>query len=258
MGLQGAALATVIIHSLAGLALLVSVMYQRLVQFSDVTFSAICDLTRAILKLGWAAGVHQMVESLLFFMVLYLLGLHALEWLAAATVVIAVMEINYMISLAQGEVLGAWIAAARKKGEGNLTYLLNLGIGLSGVCAASVILIIMLFAETIASLFLFAHPPSSKTSLMVELLRWSAPFFIFDTWQVIFSYALRGMRQTFIPMLISFGSYGLVGIAGGIFSGKRVNARCAWDLGWILCRIDLCCANFGTDGPSAGEPIPPK
>lgn len=47
-----------------------------------------------MLRLGWAAGAQQALESVLFIAVFYLLGVHSTLWLAAGAVIFAVMEIN--------------------------------------------------------------------------------------------------------------------------------------------------------------------
>lgn len=131
LGVAGAAWATVGVNTLAAMALLAHVLRVRLARFEPLRSPDVLLIAREIVGLGWAAGAQQALESVLFIFVLYLLGLHSTLWLAAGTVVFAVMELNYAASGAVGEVLSARIAAARTEG-GDLRRLLRLGAGVSG------------------------------------------------------------------------------------------------------------------------------
>ena len=51
---------------------------------------------------------------------------------------------------------------------------------------------------------------------MVSFLRWTAPFFIFDALQIVYVHALRGLRQTVRPMVLSTSCYWLIGLGGGM------------------------------------------
>jgi MATE family multidrug resistance protein len=44
----------------------------------------------------------------------------------------------------------------------------------------------------------------------------TAPFFVFDAWQIVFVHALRGLRRTALPMVLSTGCYWIVGLGGGM------------------------------------------
>ncbi|QFT61796.1 MATE family efflux transporter [Roseivivax sp. THAF30] len=214
-GVAGAAGATVAVNVAAAIGLLIHVQRSGVVRFGAIRARAVCRSAGEIIRLGWAAGAQQALESVLFVVVLYLLGLYSVLWLAAGTVVFAVMELNYAASGAVGEVLAARLAAARADG-GNLHRLLRLGVSVSGLAAASLALTVGVFTEATVALFSGAETPPEGRVLMSQVLRWTAPIFIFDAWQIVFMHALRGLRRTVLPMVLSTTCYWAVGLGGGL------------------------------------------
>ncbi|ETX13401.1 hypothetical protein OCH239_10490 [Roseivivax halodurans JCM 10272] len=215
LGVAGAAWATVAVNGAAALGLLIHVQRSGFVRFGAIRAQEVCRSAGEIIRLGWAAGAQQALESVLFVVVLYLLGLHSVLWLAAGTVVFAVMELNYAASGAVGEVLAARLAAARAAG-GDLRRLLNIGVGVSGLAAASLALMVGVFTESAVALFSGAETSPDGRALMSQVLRWTAPIFLFDAWQIVFMHALRGLRRTVLPMVLSTTCYWAVGLGGGL------------------------------------------
>ncbi len=215
LGVAGAAWATVGVNTIAAAVLLVRVVRAGLVRFDAVRMRAVPRTAREIVRLGWAAGAQQALESVLFVVVLYMFGLHSTIWLAAGTVVFAVMELNYAAAGAVGEVLSARLAAVSTLG-GEVRRLLRLGAGLAGVAAAVLRLTAAVFADATVTLFSGAKTTPEARELMLALLSWTAPFFLFDAWQIVFVYALRGLRRTVLPMVLSTTCYWAVGLDGGI------------------------------------------
>ena len=153
---------------------------------------------------------------MLFIVVLYHLGVHSTLWLAAGAVVFAVMEINYAASAALGEVLAARVAARRPQGPKMIRPLLRRGGALACTSAILLCLSVSLFSEATVALFSSAHTTEAARALMVQLLRWTAPFFVFDALQIVYVHALRGVRQTVRPMVLSTSCYWLIGLGGGV------------------------------------------
>lgn len=168
LGVAGAAWATVGVNGAAAAVLLAHVMRSDLVRLPALRAPAVWRSVGEIIRLGWAAGAQQALESVLFVVVLYLLGVHSAEWLAAGTVVFAVMELNYAASGAVGEVLSARLAAARTTG-GDLRRLLCLGIRVSGTTAAVLALSASIFADATVALFSGAETPPAARELMSKL-----------------------------------------------------------------------------------------
>jgi MATE family multidrug resistance protein len=154
LGVSGAAWATVGANACAAAALFVLILRQRLARFAGRALESAFACGSEIVALGWAAGGQQLLESLLFVMVLYLLGTYSPLWLAAGTLVFAVMELNFAASAALGEVLSARLAAARSRFElRTLMRLLRLGAILSGAGAAGLALVVLLVPQGIVWIF---------------------------------------------------------------------------------------------------------
>ncbi|SUZ33248.1 Multidrug resistance protein NorM [Roseibaca ekhonensis] len=240
LGVAGAAWATLGVNACAAIALLGLVLCSDHVRVRRLRRHVVVRFMADIIRLGWAAGAQQALESVLFIVVLYLLGLYSTLWLAAGTLVFAIMELNYAASGALGEVLAARIAANRSKGHANLTRLLRIGGIVAGVVAACIALVAGIFADATVTLFSSSDISSEVRSLMVNLLRWTAPFFVFDALQIVYIHALRGLRQTVMPMLLSTSCYWVVGLGGGMFLAEATSFGA---LGvWIGFCLGLACA----------------
>lgn len=216
LGVSGAAWATLGVNAMAAAVLFAIVVRGGHIRLRGVRRGVVLRRFSEILRLGWAAGAQQALESVLFVVVLYLLGLHSTLWLAAGTVVFAVMELNFAASGALGEVLATRIAAVRSLGPAAAERALRLGGGVAAAVAAALGVTVGIFAEATVAVFSSADTSGAARSLMVDLLRWTAPFFVFDALQIVFVHALRGMRRTILPMILSTGCYWLVGLGGGM------------------------------------------
>ena len=216
LGVAGAAWATLLVNAIAAGVLSLIVLRSGALRVTGLYAQRILVLAVEALRLGWAAGAQQALESVLFIAVLYLLGVHSTLWLAAGAVVFAVMEVNYAASAALGEVLAARVAACRKGGRAKIRRLLRLGGGLACANAIMLGLTISFFSDATVALFSRAQTADAARDLMVSLLRWTAPFFIFDALQIVYVHGLRGLRQTVRPMVLSTTCYWLVGLGGGM------------------------------------------
>jgi MATE family multidrug resistance protein len=218
LGVAGAAWATLVINMIAATGLIVFTVHQELVSCRRVSTLEAVATVKEMWSLGWAAGAQQALESVLFIAVLYLLGLHSPVWLAAGAVVFAIMELNYAVSSALGEVLSARMAALRAAQKAvELLQILRLGTVVSGAAAVLLAIVVNLFADVTVSLFSGPDTSAQARRLMIVLLLWTAPVFLFDAWQIVFVHALRGLRRTVLPMLLSAACYWGIGIGGGLY-----------------------------------------
>ena len=258
LGVAGAAWATLAVNAIAAAALFVHVIRAGFARFGSMPLLAVLRVLREIARLGWAAGAQQALESVLFVVVLYLLGLHSTLWLAAGTVVFAVMELNYAASGALGEVLSARIAAARATG-GDVRRLLRLGADISGGAAAVLALASALFSDATVALFSGSGTTPEARDLMAALLFWTAPFFLFDAWQIMFIHALRGLRRTVLPMVLSTSCYWAIGLGGGLLLAgpAGLGASGIW-MGFCAGLVSAACLlailSFGGARSGSGPP----
>lgn len=223
MGVAGAAWATVGVETAAALVLAGFVARRGYLRFAGIRAIEVIARLRDVIALGWAAGAQQVLESFLFVAVLYLLGLQSAAWLAAGTVAFAVMELNYAIGGAIGEVAAARMAALRTAGDGaGKRHLVRLTIALCGVAAGLFALFVLVFPSQTVSLFSGEATAPEARALMEIVLMASAPFFLCDAWQVAFIHLLRGLRRTVLPMALSTSCYWGLGIGGGLILGELI------------------------------------
>lgn len=216
LGVAGAAWATVAVNAAAAAVLAAHCVRRGVVAPARARLGRVLRSVGGVLGLGWAAGAQQGLESVLFAVVLTLLGTFSAAWLAAGAVAFAVMELNYALSGALGEVVAARLARLRAAGHAAaLRQTLRLGTALAGGTAALLALLVGLFTDAAVALFAADASPEAR-GLMLVLLRWTAPFFVFDAWQVFFVHALRGLRRTALPMVVSASCYWAIGLGGGV------------------------------------------
>ena len=157
MGVTGTGLATVLVN-LAAFAFLAV----HCVRKGIVSLAVPCDWLRRlasdirrVVGLGWASGAQQGLESVLFVVVLFFLGVFSETWLIAGSVVFAVMEINYVVSTALGEAVSARIArfAHDREPEG-LKRAVRVALTLCAAITASFAILVFLFRVPIVMIFL--------------------------------------------------------------------------------------------------------
>ncbi|MBO9437006.1 MATE family efflux transporter [Ruegeria sp. R13_0] len=232
MGVAGAAWATVAVEVLGAVALTFWVARSGAVRIAAARLQRILAALREIALLGWAAGAQQLLESGLFIVVLYLLGLESPAWLAAGTVAFAAMELNFAIGGAVGEVGSARIAGLRVKGDrGGQRRLLHLTILLSGGVSGMFALIVLMFPDAVIGLFASGVTSPEAEDLIPLVMMLTAPFFLFDAWQIVFIFVLRGLRRTLLPLVLSTTCYWGLGIGGGLLLAHFIGLG-GWGI-WI-------------------------
>ncbi|MEM0948187.1 MAG: MATE family efflux transporter [Pseudomonadota bacterium] len=217
LGVAGAAWATVGVEVGAAVVLVGVVSRGGRVRQARLRRSEVLARVRTILGLGWAAGAQQILESMLFVAVLYLLGLHSAAWLAAGTVAFAALELTFAVGAALGEVASAHMAALRatgaRKAQRRLVFLTAaLAVG----CAGTLALLVFFLPSSVIAVFAGKSVSPEVRTLMEIVIVTTAPLFIFDALQIVFVHLLRGLRRTVLPMLFSTSCYWMVGLAGGL------------------------------------------
>jgi MATE family multidrug resistance protein len=170
-----------------------------------------------ILRLGLPIGVLLGLEVGVFAMTGVLMGLLGADALGAHQLVLNVASVTFMVPLGLGQAatvrvafqlgLGA-PAAARRAGY------VAVALGASFMMATALLLLLM--PRTIASAYVSLDDPANRglVAIAVQLFVIAALFQIFDGVQVIAVGALRGYRDTAVPMLIAAIGYWAIGFAG--------------------------------------------
>ena len=218
MGVAGTGLATVLVNLAAFAFLAVHCVGKSIVSLAvprDWLRRLASDIGRVV-GLGWASGVQQGLESALFVVVLFFLGAFSQTWLIAGSVVFAVMEINYVVSMALGEAVSARIARfAHDRDPEGLKRAVRVALTLCSAITAVFAVLVFLFRVPIVRIFL-PDGAEGTASFVAGILAWTTAVFLFDALQVLSVHMLRGLKRTVLPMAVSSCSYWLIGIGGGL------------------------------------------
>lgn len=173
---------------------------------------------REILRLGIPVAGIVILEAGLFAAVSIFSGIMGAIELATSQVMLAWIGIAFvsahglaeagMVRVAHG-VGRADIAGSRQAG------LITFGVGVTWLVLLSAIP--LSFPDTLVRIFLSAEDPGFEQvlALTTQLLVLAAFFQIFDGLQVMASLALRGMKDTIVPLWLAGFGYWVLGAGGG-------------------------------------------
>ncbi|HTZ36569.1 MAG TPA: MATE family efflux transporter, partial [Stellaceae bacterium] len=172
----------------------------------------------AILRLGLPIGGLIALEVGVFAAAGILMGLFGADALAAHQLALNLSSLAFMIPLGVGQaatvrVAHALGAASPQAARGAGIVALLLGAAIMSVSGA----VIWAMPRPIAGLYVDLADPANRgtVAIAVELLLVAALFQVFDGVQVIAAGALRGYRDTTVPMAIAAFGYWGIGFAGG-------------------------------------------
>jgi MATE family multidrug resistance protein len=171
-----------------------------------------------ILRLGAPIGGMRGIEVGVFMTAGVLMGLLGPAALGAHQLVLNCAGITFMVPLGLAQAAMVRVAyelgaarpvAARRAGFTALT----LGVGFMGATA----LVLWTFPQTIIAAYVDTAEPANRELVQIarRLIAIAAIFQVFDGMQVIAAAALRGYKDTFVPMLLATVGYWGVGFAGG-------------------------------------------
>lgn len=236
MGVVGAAVATVLVNVLSLLILAIYAWWSErqyslafLRQWWRMDVARLWTLTR----LGGPAGAMQLLESGFFIVISMLIGLYGAAWLAANNVVLAIIDVNFIIALSMGEALA--VRMAYHKGAGNALMVRRLAWFGYLITAAMTLCMILLLALRPQWLIEFFMNPdiegySQTLEYAVILAGIAAVFLLFDAFQVVSTWMLRGLKDTVVPVIIGVAGYWVAGIGlGTLFSfGLGLGPTALW------------------------------
>lgn len=167
-----------------------------------------------IFRLGWPIGLMMLLEGALFSASGMLMGLigtvqlaaHQVALNSAAYVYMLPLGLSFAVSVRVGQAVGRQDPnGARRAG------LVGIGMGAASMIASA--LAFLLIPAHIMGLFVDRADPANDALIRqgAALLRVAAVFQIADGIQVTSAGALRGLKETRVPMLVAAGSYWLVG-----------------------------------------------
>lgn len=185
-----------------------------------------------LFKVGAPMGVTFGIESGLFMITAILIGRLGTVPLAAHQIALQLASLSFMIPLSValastirvGNLVGAGAYASAKHAGW-----LSIGLGALVMCLSAVVFVTM--PNPLIKLFLgvdaFVIEPE-VSQLAVKLLALAALFQLVDGIQATAGGALRGLKDTFWPMIIGLVSYWLIGLSVGYSLSLKQGAIGLW------------------------------
>ena len=212
LGIVGSGFATAIIQWLMTLGL---AAYTLLLPGRRFRMPARGDFAR-IVRVGLPISGMLALEVGVFNAAGVLMGLLGAQALGAHQLAINFASLSFMVPL--GIAQAATVRVAYELGAGALEAARRAGfiaLALGGVLMLAPALLMLAIPRTIAGIYLDLGDPGNEGTaiIAVRLLAIAAAFQVFDGVQVIALGALRGYRDTALPMLIGAFGYWAIGFA---------------------------------------------
>lgn len=175
------------------------------------------EVIGAILRLGLPIGCAIFMEVSIFAVIALLIGPLGAEAVAAHQIALNFASLAFMVPLSVG--LAITVRTGQTLGSGNPAAARRAGltgIGLNLVLACILSGIMFLFPEPIARIY---TEDVQVIERAVQLLFLAALFQFSDALQVSGACALRGYRDTKVPMYITFLAYWVIGLPLGYSLG---------------------------------------
>lgn len=179
-----------------------------------------------LVGLGLPIGAMIGVEAGLFAVTTFLMGYLGTVPLAAHQIVLQTAAITFNVPL--GIAMATTVRVGQLLGQQQVKALRLagfIGIGLGALFMGMMALLFWAFPERIISLYLDIHNPENAAvvALGKRLLGIAAVFQIMDGVQAVSAGALRGLKDTRIPMLIAILAYWCVGLTSGCLLGFKLD-----------------------------------
>lgn len=187
----------------------------------------------ALFRLGWPIGVGFGLEAGIFAATTLLVGRlpnHVVA-LAAHQIAINAASVTFMVPLGIG--MAGAIRVGQAAGRGDADGARRAGWMATGLGAAFMVgsaLLFWLAPEAVVWVYAGADPQPEVAALAASLLGVAAVFQLFDGVQASVAGALRGLKDTRVPMLIAAFSYWGVGltVGGTLGLGMGLGAPGLW------------------------------
>ena len=183
---------------------------------------------RSLLKLGVPMSMSWFLEASLFGTIALIMGTLGTTIVAGHQIALNVASITFMIPLGLSMAITVRVGHAMGRQDPEAARFSGLtGIALAGLFMAVSALFIFAFPRFIAGIY--TQDPA-VLQMAVMLLFMAAVFQISDGLQVAAAGALRGLKDTKFPMIITFIAYWLIGMPLGYTLGISMGggARAMW------------------------------
>jgi MATE family multidrug resistance protein len=236
MGIAGAGYATSLINWSMLIVLVIYILQSEQLRkylFDLINSKINFNIIKAMLRIGGPVGILFTVEVGLFAVVGILMGYYGATALAAHQVTLQLTSVAFMVLVSFSQAAGVRISHAIGANQKHKIRVLGYSALHLGLFTAILTASIMTGApKLIASIFFDTSAEQNKDILLlsVSFLQIAAIFQFSDALQVIMNGALRGMKDTFVPMIIGLVSYWVIGISSGLIASQYwgLNSKGLW------------------------------
>jgi MATE family multidrug resistance protein len=176
---------------------------------------------RELAALGWPIAITYGIEVTLFLITGLLMGTLGASALAAHQIALNVASLTFMVPFGVAQAANVRVGfhmGGRRPEAARHAAVCSFAIGITFMALAG--LTMLSIPRAITTLYLGAGD-GAVTALAVRLLQVAALFQIFDGGQTIAAGALRGLKDTRIPMVIAFLGYWCIGLGSAwLFATK--------------------------------------
>lgn len=172
---------------------------------------------KELLWLGFPIGITLTMEVSMFAVVALLMGMLGTTAVAAHQIALNLASITFMMAFGLSSAITIRVGQNLGRGSlSNATFSGYVGIGMATAMMCCTATLFFLFPELLISIY---TDDAELTPLAIQLLFMAAVFQISDGLQVSGSAALRGLKDTKIPMIVNLIAYWIIGFSSGYFLG---------------------------------------
>lgn len=244
LGVRGAALSSTFVYlsEFLAAALYITLRHPQLRLLTELGRPHL-NMLRELIRIGVPIGFTLGFESGLFTVAAFIMGTFGGEELAAHQVAMATSSMAFNIPLAVGMATGVRVGQNVGRLDGSAAALsAATGLSVGGLVMCLPALLFWLLPEPIIGLYVDRSDPANAQVVLLAaaFLGFAALYQVADGLQVVASGALRGYKDTTVPMYISLFSYWIIGLGGGLLLAfpAGLGPRGIW-LGLV---IGLCVA----------------
>jgi MATE family multidrug resistance protein len=218
LGVAGSGYASAINQWLIAAGLVLCIRRLPGVELLRNIFAARRSALAEILRLGLPIGGIMGIELGLFLAAGVLIGLLGAAALGAHQLVLNCASITFMVPLGLGQAATVRVAherGARRAVAARRAGFVAIALGIGFMSAAAVLL--WTFPQAIVAAYVNTADPENRALVAIarRLIAIAAIFQVFDGIQTVAAGALRGHRDTLIPMLLAAMGYWGAGFLGG-------------------------------------------
>jgi MATE family multidrug resistance protein len=169
---------------------------------------------------GISSGAFMLIEGGMFLLSAIMMGYFGVVALASHQIAMQCVSLAYAVPFALG--MATALKVGHEVGSNNMLAVKRsslLGIVLGLILTIAIVIIFIFLPEVLVNIFIKPYEPNYQEikQLSRSFLFLAGLFLFFDALQAIVIGALRGLKDTFIPMLLSIFCYFFVGILSGYF-----------------------------------------